>query len=214
MLGKLNEGLAHLDTDSATVDCRRASPRLNQRDRRAAVVRGSGKTKIRVLNLSRSGIMAECQAPPAVGERVGIALDDADPVSATTLWVQGRRFGAEFASAVAFETLWPPATPYRTLQPAQPGADRIVVDVGAIVHRLDEVSIQARIRNVSVRGMLVETAEELIPRQLVEVEADGWACGATVMWRRNGNVGLKLHRPLTEVEMLGLKVASSARRVG
>lgn len=209
--GEFNEGPAPLGTEEAPIDCQRVSPRLNQRDRIAAVFRNGERFDLRVLNLSRSGIMAECQVPLAVGEHVAIALDRAGPVSATALWVQGLRFGAQFASALPFEALWPPARPYGMPQPVRAGADRIVVDAFAIVHRLDAAVIQGRIRNVSARGMLVETAAVLMPGQLIEVEVDGWARRATVMWSRDGKAGLQLERPLTEVQMLGLKLASAVR---
>lgn len=155
--------------------------------------------------------MAECEAPPAIGERVDVALDNADPVQATTLWVQWPRFGAEFASALPFEALWPPPTAHRAPQPARTEADRIVVDAEVIVHRLDDAALKGRVRNVSVRGMLIETGQELVSRQPVEVEVQGWTRRATVMWSRDGSAGLQLERPLTEVEMLELKMASAAR---
>ena len=211
MLSEFNEGPAPLGAHEAPTDCRRVSPRLNQRDRVAAVFRDDDKIELRVLNLSRSGIMAECQAPLAVGEHVLIALDGGAPISATTLWVQGLRFGAQFASALPFEALWPPPRPYRTPQPVRASADRIVVDACAMVHRLDAAVISARIRTVSMRGMLIETAAELMPGQLVEVEVDGWTRRATVVWSRDGQAGVQLERPLTEVQMLGLKIASAGR---
>lgn len=193
--------------DNASIDRKRASPRLNQHDREAAVLRGSAKARIRVLNLSQSGLMAESTVQLFPGERIDIVLDNSDPVPATMLWVEGRRFGAEFVVALPFAALLPRAAGRRAPQAARPATDRIVVDAAAVVRHAG-VATPACIRNVSVRGMLIETAARLQRGQIIEIEADGWpAVGASVMWNRNGAAGLRLQKPLTEEQMLDLKVA-------
>lgn len=196
--------------DATPIDRKRSSPRLNQRDREAAVLRGKAKARIRVLNLSQSGLMAEATVQLAPGERIEIVLDDSDPVPATMLWVDGRRFGAEFLVPLPFAALLPPSAGRRAPQAARPATDRIVVDAAAIL-RLGDNVVPASIRNVSVRGMLIETAARLQRGQAIEIEADGWpAIRASVMWNRDGTAGLRLEKPLTEEQMLDLKVARAS----
>lgn len=174
------------------------------------MLRGTAKAKIRVLNLSQSGIMGESTVQLLPGERVDIVLDNSDPVAATMLWVEGRRFGAEFVVALPFEALLPPPAARRAPQGALPATDRIVVDAAAVV-RLADTATPASIRNVSVRGMLIETAARLQRGQIVEIEADGWpGLRASVMWNRDGRAGLRLQKPLTEDLMLDLKVARAS----
>ena len=196
--------------DDTPFDRKRSSPRLSQRDRKAAVLRRGVKAKIRVLNLSQSGLMAESTIQLLPGEHIDIVLDDSDPVAATMLWVEGRRFGAEFLVPLPFAALLPPAAGRRAPPTARPATDRIVVAAAAVL-RLGDVSMPACIRNVSVRGMLIETAARLQRGQVMEIEAEGWpAIRASVMWNREGQAGLRLERPLTEDQMLDLKVARAS----
>lgn len=196
--------------DDAPIDRKRASPRLNQHDREAAVRRGNAQARIRVLNLSQSGIMAESTVQLSPGERIDIVLDNSDPLPATLLWVEGRRFGAEFVVALPFAALLPPTAGRHAPQAARPATDRIVVDAAAVVRHAG-VATPACIRNVSVRGMLIETAARLQRGQIIEIETNGWpAVGASVIWNRNGTAGLRLKKPLTEEQMLDLKLARAS----
>lgn len=174
------------------------------------MVRGSTRTAIRVLNLSQTGIKGECNAQLSFGECLNISLDNAEPVPATALWVRGRRFGAEFAAALPFEMLWPPIAGRRAMVAGQSGTDRIVVEAMAVV-RCEGVAMNVCIRNVSLRGLLIETAAQLKPTQVVEIDVDGWPpLKGAIVWSRDGHVGVHLKHPLTEEQMLSLKVPRRA----
>ena len=185
-------------------DRQRRSPRLGQHDREAALLRGGSRAKVVVLNLSQAGIMGECAAPLAPDERVDIVLDNREPVRATTRWVEGRRFGAVFDEPLPFEALLPPRG--RGFQAAQTKTDRTAVDAPAIV-RVDGVPVEARIRNVSTRGMLIDTAVRLPTQQVVEIVVADWIARGVVAWSRDGSAGVRLEKALSEEQTLDLVMA-------
>lgn len=188
-------------------DRQRRSPRLGQHDREAALLRDESRAKIVVLNLSQSGIMGECAAPLVAEERIDIVLDNREPVRATTRWVEGRRFGAVFDEPLPFEALLPPRG--RGFQPGHAKTDRTVVDAPAIV-RVDGVPVEARIRNVSTRGMLIDTAVRLPPRRAIEIAVADWVVRGVVAWSRDGGAGVRLDKALSEEQTLDLQLARRA----
>lgn len=56
--------------------------------------------RVRVRDVSATGLMAECDLPLAVGEQVTITLRRCDPVTGRIAWVSGSRFGVSFDAAI------------------------------------------------------------------------------------------------------------------
>ena len=61
---------------------------------------GHFRTKVRVRNLSATGLMADCPIPIAKGEAVLLDLRGIGPVAGSVIWVQGERLGVLFDQAV------------------------------------------------------------------------------------------------------------------
>ena len=61
---------------------------------------GHFRSKVRVRNLSATGLMADCPIPIAKGEEVVLDLRGIGPVSGSVIWVQGERIGVLFDQAV------------------------------------------------------------------------------------------------------------------
>lgn len=207
MLGWNTRKAVQPERNRAAAEPRRRSPRLGQQDRQAVLRWATTNAKLSILNLSQNGVMGECRTPLNAGDRIEIVLEDRDPVPATTLWVKGRRFGAAFDTALPYEALWPPAAVRRGAQRVRTQAERVLVDAVATV-QLDGMNVQGRIRDVSVRGVLIEIATQLTPGHVVELGVDGWpVVKGVVMWNSDGRAGLFLEQPLTEEQMLDLVVS-------
>ena len=61
---------------------------------------GHFRTKVRVRNLSATGLMADCPIPIAKGEAVVLDLRGIGPVTGSVIWVQAERIGVLFDQAV------------------------------------------------------------------------------------------------------------------
>lgn len=81
------------------------STRTNQRDSLFLLTPlsspdGHDKGRVRVRNLSATGLMADCPFSIATGEAVILDLRGIGPVSGSVIWVQGERIGVLFDEAV------------------------------------------------------------------------------------------------------------------
>ena len=63
-------------------------------------VEGRALTKARVRNLSASGLMADCEQPPANGEAVHMNLRGIGEVTGRIVWVRGDKVGVAFDKEV------------------------------------------------------------------------------------------------------------------
>lgn len=90
---------------------RRSSPqpdistRTNQRDSLFLLTSlcspdGHFRSKVRVRNLSATGLMADCPIPIAKGEAVLLDLRGIGLVAGSIIWIQGERIGVLFDQAV------------------------------------------------------------------------------------------------------------------
>lgn len=72
-----------------------------------ARVRELGETGInaRILNISRSGFMAQSEGRFEVGSRVWLMLPGRDRANAVVKWTAGDKLGAEFAEPISIEDL-------------------------------------------------------------------------------------------------------------
>lgn len=62
-----------------------------------------GMEPIRVINISRLGLMGRTSAPLAKGDRVIIDLPHVKTIEALVRWAEGGRIGTEFAATMAVD---------------------------------------------------------------------------------------------------------------
>lgn len=72
-----------------------------------ARVRELGETGIdaKILNISESGFMAQCDGRFEVGSRVWLMLPGRERANAVVKWTAGDKLGAEFAEPISIEGL-------------------------------------------------------------------------------------------------------------
>ena len=75
---------------------RRAPRRAVEIDARVREL-GTEGCEAKILNLSKSGFMAECDADFEVGARIWLLIAGQDRAAAEVRWTDGNRLGAEFA---------------------------------------------------------------------------------------------------------------------
>ena len=151
--------------------------------------------------------MAEGRSCPSVGDRIEIELDKAGSVSAHVLWARDGRFGARFETSLPFEVMWAPSTPWRRPKgPSPQPTDRVAVDV-PVTTWLNGNRCLGRIRNVSTRGMMIETTAPLKAGRTIEIGIEDWpVLPGTVKWSGGGRAGIRLDRPLSEEQRFSLIV--------
>lgn len=66
---------------------------------------GASGAEAKVLNISRTGFMAQSEARFDVGSRVWLLLPGRDRASAVVKWTAGDKIGAEFAEPISLEGL-------------------------------------------------------------------------------------------------------------
>ena len=98
------------------------STRTNQRDSLFLLTslsspNGQFRTKVRVRNLSATGLMADCPIPIAKGEAVVLDLRGIGPVAGSVIWVQAERIGVLFDQAVDPQLAREPVRKSRTPMP-------------------------------------------------------------------------------------------------
>ena len=66
---------------------------------------GAEGFEARVLNISKTGFMAEAEGDFEVGTRIWLILPGRERASALVRWIAGNRIGAEFAEPISVEGL-------------------------------------------------------------------------------------------------------------
>lgn len=62
---------------------------------RATIIFRRKKTLVRVVNVSRGGMMIECNILPMIGEEIAFEFDNGERVAATVRWVREGRVGLD-----------------------------------------------------------------------------------------------------------------------
>lgn len=89
---------AHLD--EAVPTSRDREPRRKVRLETSGTTAGGASTKVRIQDLSTTGLLLESPVPLAVGEKIEVGLPQAEGTSAEVVWTSGNLFGCQFDQAV------------------------------------------------------------------------------------------------------------------
>ena len=73
----------------------RREDRLNGVVERATIVFRRKKTLVRVVNVSTSGVMIECNIMPRIGEPIGVEFEGFERVEGVVRWVRQGRIGLD-----------------------------------------------------------------------------------------------------------------------
>jgi hypothetical protein len=84
---------------------RRSAPRLPVEIEAKMRELGESGVDAMVLNISRSGFMAESEARFDVGTRVWLMLPGRERANAVVKWTAGDKIGAEFSEPISIEDL-------------------------------------------------------------------------------------------------------------
>jgi hypothetical protein len=192
--------------ESRKTNQRREDRHLNAIDR--AVIRFRRKNiEVAVMNASSYGVMIDADIEPRIGERMTIRFEDCNPTDCHVRWVKGSRIGLEFASQTV---LIAPAdlhdllisgrrvgevAPKVELKPER--APRHNLLWKAVLHFGIE-SMVVRLRNISTRGAMIDSAEDLLVGTEVVLEfagARGHAAAGKVRWCKCKQVGMSFDAP-------------------
>ena len=91
---------AYLQSPAADPGSRRKPRRKLQLDVAGAHAGNDGLV-VKIHNISQSGMLIECDAAFAVGDKIDVALPHAGVVTARLLWASGVLFGCEFKSPIS-----------------------------------------------------------------------------------------------------------------
>lgn len=154
------------------------------------------QSDVHVTDLSRSGLRGTTDIAVYVGQKIFISLDDVTHCSGTVRWTQDRRFGVKFCNLL--EVL--PTTQANDLGKLpghQERAPRIATNLKAKIS-ICSWSCNAKIRNVSKSGMMVEAGVPLIKDQQLLVNlSDGKILTADVRWVEGDRIGIQLASPIS-----------------
>ena len=95
---------ARIGESPEAADRRRASRFAVDVEARVRELGASG-VEARIVNISKSGFMAETEAHFEVGSRVWLMLPGRERANAVVKWTAGDRLGAEFAEPISLEGL-------------------------------------------------------------------------------------------------------------
>jgi hypothetical protein len=168
----------------------RREPRLIQRRREITVRAGTIETPLVLKNISCRGASGVVGTPLPDHAAVTLLFEGGRSIAGQIRWSRGNEIGVELASPLPLAVLAGPPPTHATRE------RRFAVrrPVAIMLNGLERAAV---IRNVSTRGMLIETVLGLSPGQAIEV-----VCGtalrvaAQVRWASNGRAGLQLAVPL------------------
>src|SRR3954447_18940786 len=87
-------------------DERRRSPRLPVEIEAKMRELGASGIEAKVLNISKSGFMAQSEGRFEIGSRVWLMFPGRERVNAIVRWTVGDRIGAEFSAPVSLDMFW------------------------------------------------------------------------------------------------------------
>jgi hypothetical protein len=78
----------------------RGAPREEVMHRTRGIAADGAQTKLVIVNISATGLMARCETAPNAGDALGVQLPILGVVPTTVRWVLGGRIGCEFDRAI------------------------------------------------------------------------------------------------------------------
>lgn len=204
-----------------SISVRREESRLtNQRreDRLPGVVADAvlafrrRKYQARVINLSSTGAMLECDLEPRIGEKGTIDLGTGCAGKCVVRWIKGQRIGIEFDGFGLMlgrsETGDFVISPDRKRKESpRPPRESLVWPVS--IHANTDV-VAAKLKNISAKGALIESPIPVAPgtKVLVDLSGAGMVAG-TARWFEDGLVGVQFDREF-DIRALSARIRSEA----
>lgn len=149
-----------------------------------------------VTNLSRRGLRATAEVEPALGATIFVTLDDLTHCRGTIRWTQNGRFGMQFDKPLTI-------LPHANASDEGSTPDHVARVPRLVTHwngtvTICEATFDAKIRNVSPSGMMVETALPLLQDQKLLVQmTNGKIVAAHVRWTEGEHAGIQLSSPIS-----------------
>lgn len=201
---------------------RRSNSRADDRhrlvDQRVEAVHKGRSYDLELVNLSGGGAMVAGAFPAKLWDRVDLRLGEDDVIECAVCWVRGDRRGLEFAPETRLDCsvdergailrqvivrsfpeveAAPASEPQPSAEPAGPhprSARRHPLIWSGILH-YDFASTPVRIRNISTRGAMIESARAIAvgAQPLLEL-SDDVQLAATVTWAIGDTAGLRFDR--------------------
>lgn len=170
---------------------RRHHDRLSRGDQMAMATTEHHQGAVRLLNLSRFGAAAEVMTALKQSDWIRLAFANGTEVAGVVRWIRDDRFGIEFRKPLPANM-----TPRELQRPRIDRAPRFWTARCAEVE-IGGSSVPAIIRNISERGVRIESTAEFTTGQAVAIR-----CGAstplegTIKWSSPGNAGIQLAAPI------------------
>ena len=152
--------------------------------------------RVFVTNLSRQGLRGTADIDVVSGQSLFVTLDDLTHCLGTVRWTQNGRFGVQFDKAL---DILPQssATDEGALPSHAARVPRIATRWDGTL-TLCHQTHEAKIRNVSQSGMMVETEWPLLPDQKLLVQmSNGKVVAASVRWTEGEHAGIQLSSPVS-----------------
>lgn len=172
-------------------DAQRIEPRYHASNRCIRILVDGQECNFLLSNVSANGAAGSCDYPLQPDQSVHLVFEGQEEVLGIVRWTRDSAAGIQFVDAISHHLVQGPGN---GALPAR--APRFKVSRRATIMG-DFPPCAASIRNISTRGMLVETSQFLHVGQDIEIR-----CGrmlpmqAQVRWTRTGQAGLLLVLPI------------------
>jgi len=187
-------------------ECRRTNQRRDGRHanlvNEAVITFRRKRITVPVVNVSSHGVMIRSDIEPRVGERLDIQFHDCNRTICYVRWLKGGQIGIEFASETILITPphpgdlvpggrrageQPPKVELKTDRP-----DRHAMMLKGLLHVGIE-SVEARVRNISAKGAMLDCDEDFLVGTPVVIELAGGGALAVqgcIRWCQSGQIGV------------------------
>jgi hypothetical protein len=189
-----------------------------------------------LINICGSGAMVSASFEPLPWDRVKLHLGDDRPIDCKVLWIKDGRIGLEFTREIRLDLANAQAARLREVitghfpdakfeAPVEPQDEPVeiveedkraehrnaLIRRGTLHH--DYQSTEARLRDISAAGVMIETQLSLAPgaEPLVDLGEAGSVFG-TVVWAAGGLAGLRFNQPFDWTQLLKPAAEAEAPR--
>jgi PilZ domain len=149
-----------------------------------------------VVNLSRTGLRGVTDISLNVGQKLFVSLDDLTHCVGSVRWIDNRRFGLRFETALDM------LPDYQQNEPGLVASHkerppRITTNLIAKIKLCGDPYL-AKIRNISKSGMMVDTEMALVAGQFLFVKlSNNKIVSAEVIWSEGSRSGVRLISPIS-----------------
>ena len=157
---------------------------------------------VHVRDVSSTGIMCEVDLELFIGQVVHLTVGERAYHAGKVKWIAGRRFGVDLPDFAKFLGSELAETDHGNLEGHHPRASRFSVSLAARL-AVGRPPRPAIIRNLSRRGMLLDTSPGLVAGQQLLVQVGNHDClHGRAQWSVSGRIGLKASLPIAGLPLL------------